>query len=406
MPLTEHSTPISRSNEELTPSRNISRIQMPLRQPKKLMNALTSSKEGINTIAKDEDENNISVAVPRNNTHNTLKHIHTNTNGQHDAYQKDGDNKLKIDNKNTQSNSINHAKKPLEEDNDVQKLEKQTRRLQPFGINDVKKMEEDIAFSKHTFLPKSKFTDVRVILKLDREIWIQKVEDDNDLVQLMTELQDEAEKASKIEPTVGNMYAVQYESVWHRAVVTALNPTKVHYIDYGNDEFVETNDFREINKYKNIPRFCAKIRLSEKANKKYKNLKYEDIIAVKMISVDSNKVIDIEVEGENDISTSEVIPKNAPMMDNSTTIEPNDKTPGLQKEVSINDKTSSPLNKLQNVVNTVFVGETGILEIHAELSQNTYSITLLPHSAISNYEKLLNDLPALCANRADKSVHR
>ena len=428
VPLPEHSTPVSRSNEEQTPSRNISRIQMPLRQPKKLMNALTSSKEGINTIAKDEDENNTSVAVSNNNTHdNTLKQIHTNTNGQHDAYQKneakekittpacnristeskqvDGDNKFKTDNKYTQSNSINQPKKPLEKNNDDENLEKHTKRLQPFGINDVKKMEEDIAFSKHTFLPKSKFTDVRVILKLDREIWIQKVEDDNDLIQLMTELQDEAEKGPKMEPIIGNMYAVQYENVWHRAVVTALNPTKVHYIDYGNDEIVETNDFREINKYKNVPRFCAKLRLSEKANKKYKNVKYEDIIAVKMISVDSNKVINIEVEGENDTSTLDVIPKNASMTDNSTTIKPNDKTPDLQK-VPINDNTSSLINELKNVVNTVFVGETGILEIHAELSQNIYSITLLPHSATSDYEKLLNDLPAMCADTIEKSVHR
>ena len=124
-----------------------------------------------------------------------------------------------------------------------------------------------------------------------------------------------------------------------------------------------------------------------------------------MISVDSNKVINIEAEGENDTSTLDVIPKNASMTDNSTTIKPNDKTPDLQK-VPINDNTSSLINELKNVVNTVFVGETGILEIHAELSQNIYSITLLPHSATSDYEKLLNDLPAMCADTIEKSVHR
>ncbi|XP_012142298.2 vreteno [Megachile rotundata] len=411
VPATAHSTPISRpNNEEQTPSRNITRVQVPLRQPKKLMNAITSSNENINTVTRNERKNNIISA----NANHVVDHKNEEEKKPTLAYNKinspskqvDNDKQLKTDNKSIPLNSISHMRKPLEKQNDTENSEKCAKKPQTLGVTDVKKIEEDIAFSEYTFLSKSKFSDVRIIIKSDREYWIQKVTDDNDLIQLMNDLQHEAENAQKVEATVGVLCAAQYENVWHRAMVTALDPLKVHYIDYGNVEIVKTNDLREINKFKHIPRFCAKIRLSEKANKKHKDLKYEDVISVKMISVDSNKVINVEVEGENDILTPEVTPTKTPIIHTSTTAETkNNKTLDSQK-VPSNKEVSSPVSNLKSIVDTMCVGDIGILEIHAELSKNTYSITLLPHNAISDYEKLLNDLPAMCAEIADKSDHR
>lgn len=413
---TAHSTPTSESNnDKQKPSRNITRIQLPPRQPKKLMNAILPSTENISTVAKNECKSNIISAntshdIDQKNEKEEEEETKTTPayNRIHSlSKQVDNNKQLEIYNKQIQSNLISHIRKPHEKQNDTENTEREcVKRSQTIGVNDVKKIEEDIAFSEHTFLSKTKFTDIRIIIKSGCEYWIQKVEDDNNLIQLMTDLQREVENAQKVEPVVGTLCAVQYENFWHRAVVTTLQPLKVHYIDYGNEEVVETNDLREINKFKYIPKFCAKIRLSEKANSIYKDFKYEDIISVKMISIDSNKVINVEIEGENDALTSEVTQIKAPITDTSTTIATkNDETLNSQKPPS-NKKVSSPINKLKSLVDTVSVGEIGMLEIHAELSNNSYSVTLLPNNAISEFEKVIHDLPAMCAEIAEKSDHR
>lgn len=313
----------------------------------------------------------------------------------------------------TQSNHSQNSRSDKMTDNKkLESVENIAKKRQNFSANDVIKIEEDIAFTKQTFLSKTKFTDARIIVSENREHWIQKVEDSENIVMLMTELQDDANKAQKVKPIVGNIYAVEYESVWHRGLVTCLNPLTVHYIDYGNDEVVQSDDFREINNYKNIPRYSAKIRLSEKANEKHRNLKYEDIISVKMLSVDSNRVINVEVQGENAVPPSQVAQTNDTPVPNipqmSRTPVPNtlkrsdtDNIVASPKAPS-NNELSSFVSNLKSVVNTVSIGEGGLLEIHTELNNNTYSVTLLPNSAISDFEKLLSVLPEECEENAKK----
>ena len=402
-----HSMPVLQSNnEKQTHVKNVSNIQLSLRRPKKLMNAVTNSNEVLNIPSENKDTNNTFANNYTNNNDSKCLDIKNNQENLH---------KAKIEGTiSSKENKTCSYKQPIEKEisnNKVKSLQKvdnqeNVKKWQKFNVSDIQMMENDISFSKNTFLSKTKFQDVVIIIKENRECWIQKVEDMNTIANLMTEIQDEVQKTEKVEPIVGNIYAVEYENVWHRALVTCLNPVKVHYIDYGNDEFVETNDFRKIDKYVKIPRLCAKIRLSQKAYEKYKNLKYEDIISVKMISVDSTNVINVEVKNENDISTSEVIQTdNNSKLNTSTVVKVDDKTM-ISPEISTNDKALTSSNKIKNIVNTITAGEIGILEIHAEIKNNTYSITLLPNNAVPDYEKLLVNLPKVCAQAAKCSNHR
>ncbi|KAK9296207.1 hypothetical protein QLX08_009706 [Tetragonisca angustula] len=402
---TTYSMPVLQSNnEEQTLIKNVSNIQLPLRRPKKLINAMRNSNEILNVASENKD---ISNTFANNYTNdNDSKCLDIKTNNQGNLYKSKTEETISSKESKTYLN-----KQPIEISNKAKSLQKvdnqeNVKKWQKFNANNIQMMENDISFSKNTFLSKTKFQDVIIIIKENREYWIQKVEDQKCIRDLMTEIQDEVKKGQKVEPIVGNIYAVKYENVWHRAIITCLNPVKVHYIDYGNDEFVETNDFRKIDKYVEIPRLCAKIRLSQKAYEKYKDLKYEDVISVKMISVDSNNVINVEVKNENDILTSEIIQTdNNSKLNTSTVVKVDDKTV-ISSEISNNDKALISSNKIKNIVNTLTVGEIGILEIHAEIKNNTYSITLLPNNAVPDYEKLLINLPKVCVQAEECSNHR
>lgn len=394
-----HSMSIFQSNnEEQMSTRNISNIQIPLRRPKKLINTITNSNEISHTVSENKNMDNISGTINNNNENNNdSKYLVTKTINQQKTHKK---NEISIEGNNSflckQSiNEIFNNNKSIEEIDSQENV----RKWQKFNENDVMMMENEISFCNNTFLSKIKFTDVTIIMKEGCEYWVQKVEDQNSISQLMTELQKEAQNAQKIEPVIGNICAIEYEGVWHRAVITCLNPVKVHYIDYGNEEIAQTNDFRKIDKYRNIPKFCTKIRLSQKAYEKYKNLKFEDVISVKMISIDSNKIINVEVQNENDISSLEIIEK----MDISTNVKIDKNV--ISSKIITDNKLSSSLNKVKSIISAISVGENGILEIHAEIKNDTYSITLLPNNAIPDYEKLLTELPIMCA-KAECSNHK
>ncbi|XP_076632093.1 vreteno isoform X2 [Colletes latitarsis] len=357
---------------ERTP-RNISSIQMPLRRPKTVKNIVASPNHNQNTVLTDQD---------------TI-----------DVYAKTSDNYL-LDN---ESKCIETTTSVPNVSNRLQSFIKKQENLN--ANNNIIKIEEDLAFKKRTFLSKSKFIEVRIIVKSGREFWIQKVNDNSNLVELMENLQLKAKKAEKVVPIVGNIYAVKYEDVWHRALVLSLDPLTVHYIDYGNDEFIQTDDFREIDHFKTVARFCAKIRLSEKVSQKYKDLKYEDTLFVKMISVDSNEVINVEVQGENDIPVTHVVQAaETSLLTTPTNVKVNQNS--VFPKALINDKIPSPFSNLKYAINDLVVGETGIVDIHAELSNNTYSITLLSNTVYSTFEKLLVELPLICKKNAENSNHR
>ncbi|XP_022909504.2 tudor domain-containing protein 1-like isoform X1 [Onthophagus taurus] len=73
----------------------------------------------------------------------------------------------------------------------------------------------------------------------ERRCYVYLKSRESDIRTLTRRVEIEAKKSSPVEnPIVGNIYAAIYEGEWHRAIVQGVNPLKVQYIDFGND-----NDF-------------------------------------------------------------------------------------------------------------------------------------------------------------------
>ncbi|XP_043265742.1 uncharacterized protein LOC122405229 isoform X2 [Colletes gigas] len=401
---------VSQLNTAERSPRNVSSVQMPLRRPKTIKNIVTSPNHNLNTVLTDQDT--IDVYAKSSDDYvldNESKCIKTTTSVHNEIHFKSEgvgiNNELDTDNKhiNETNSSRSCSNKSIgnTKSDGLQSVVKKEQNLN--ANNDIIKIEKDIAFKKQTFLSKSKFIEVRIIVKLGHEFWVQKVEDTLNLEELMGNLQHNAEKAEKVEPIVGNIYAVKYEDVWHRALVLSLDPLTVHYIDYGNDEYIKTDDFREINHFKTVARFSAKIRLSEKVSQKYRELRYEDTLFVKMISVDSNKVINVEVQGDNDIPVTQVVQATEQVASTFTALT-NAKVnrSSVSPKALINDKIPSPFNKSKYLINDLAVGETGVVDICDKLSNNTYSISLIPKTL----HEWLYKLSLICEKNAENSNHR
>ncbi|KOC70963.1 Tudor domain-containing protein 1 [Habropoda laboriosa] len=362
MAMQSRPTPQSNTREQ-TSIKSISNVQIPLRRPKNIQHI----KHTENKIDK--------IRIPEKN-HSSLP-------------EKPLQREIQNQNAISDSKDLDSHKK-----------------WQKFHTDNVQKIEDDISFSKHTFLSTSEFKDVRIVIKENRDFWVQKVEDEFEIMELMSNLQKDADKAQIVEPINRNVYAVKFENIWHRALITSLFPTKIHYIDFGNDETVlSTEEFREINKYKNIPRFSAKIRLSDAAYEKYKDLKYDNVISVKMISIDSNEVINVEVKDENNKSMPKVTQiNNNPIPQIPNTSKANDE-PLVTSKTSINNNISNTFNKLKSIISTLTVGKTGFLEFGAELKNNTYRTILMPNDAAPDYEKLQVHLSTICSQMTKHTNH-
>ncbi|XP_054002294.1 uncharacterized protein LOC128889026 [Hylaeus anthracinus] len=437
---TINSTHLSQPNTEgYIPIRSKGIIQTPLRRPRKSVDSATSLNKSLNTVSKDQDTTDVQVTICNDSSQNSESKCFKTTD-QFDTYQKNKAkekvpfpmyNETNFQSKGTGMTNMSNFKHKhiihgknssfeksqesltcsdkVADDKKSDSIKNSTKKQQYVSAEDVMKIEEDIAFSKHAFLSKSGFTEVRIIVNMGRECWIQNVENDEKLRELMSTLQSEADKAEKVVPVLGNMYAVKYEDLWHRGLIKQVKPLIIHYVDYGNDDFDKTNDVRKLGQFQNIPRFAATARLSEKASQKYKHLTYGDIIFVKTISVDSNNVINVEVQGENDAPILEVDRVPMPQVDQAP-IPQVDRAPISQVDrapISQVDRTpTTPVSDLKYSVNIMPIGERGVLEIHAELSNNTYSVTLLSNNTMSEFEELLNELPVMCEQRATNSGYK
>ncbi|XP_043600147.1 uncharacterized protein LOC122575380 [Bombus pyrosoma] len=126
-----------------------------------------------------------------------------------------------------------------------------------------------------------------------------------------------------------------------------------------------------------------------------------------MISVDSNKVTNVEVKNENDISTSEVIQTNDDNDQNlnTSTIAKVDDETMVSSEISTSNKALYSFCIEKSIVNALTVGEKGAVEIQTAIKNNAYGVTLLPNNAELDYEKLVIDLPRKCSQMAKRSTH-
>ena len=282
------------------------------------------------------------------------------------------------------------------------------------SLSDHERAEEELAFQKNTFLTKKKFTKVVVTAPLGiGEAWVQRDEDTDEFTTMMTVLKN-SPSAPTVKPIVGNLIACKFYDIWHRASVVSLNPLTVHYIDYGNDEILQNNDIRELGTLEKIPRYARKISIKNAKGTRYEKLKEDDQLDVKMVSVNSEGVFEVitpEQEGMNPFEPfsnphNGLGSQHGPNFENQQNSQERNKQifaetsqPGYSKEVISQTSEDLP-TPTGSIIHNLEPEYEGMLEFHALLSKNTYSVTLVPKKFLKFYERLLNEIPAKCAELA------
>lgn len=341
----------------------------------------------------------------RNNTYLISNQNHNHN--QNDAIKKTSLDKEKSDiNSNLRNKNYN--------DRSYQKNELQIDK-KPTMYNDRKNkpgsnssssstMDEDLIFCKDIYLSKTEFTEVEISVSLGNgEYWIFNLKDSEMRTNLMTELQDVAKRSHNVQPIIDGVYAVLYEALWHRAVVISLNPVKVHFLDFGNDEILqkdaEIKDIpRDIIK---IPPLARKIRLTSAASEKYNYFQYGDKIFVKMLSIDAHRTIIVDVKEQ---SEHLLLPMKSASNKNNTT----------EKFVQENENLQASMVQIPSILNAfadLFIQKAvsklkfaGFIQIHESTQKNIYSASLGPQDFSAEIEVLLNDLQEECAN-VQESAH-
>ncbi|XP_012539479.1 uncharacterized protein LOC105838453 isoform X2 [Monomorium pharaonis] len=265
-------------------------------------------------------------------------------------------------------------------------------------------VNSDLAFYKDTHLSKTKFTTVEVIIPLNNdEYWIYKLEDADARNDLMIKLQEVVKTSRNMHPIVDEVYGVMYDTIWHRARVTSLNPTKVHFIDFGNDEILEKDaPLKDIKDLIKAPKFARKIRLSQSTRK----LREGEKISVKTLSVDSENTTIVELEQgqlENSpLCTTGSISNNAvkkSQKNSETSPDKSIKTSKIQIPNILDDITNSMKQKKVSEMQIA-----GLMQINEATQKNVYSVTLCPSDYQDKIQMIFEDLEEEC-KKVQTSVH-
>lgn len=309
-----------------------------------------------------------------------------------------------------QRNELQNDRKSIACNNDKENSNRQGSNASNNNIT----MDDDLAFYKDMYLSKTEFTEVEISIPLsNNEYWAHKKQDSEARTNLMMELQDVARKSRNVQPIIGDIYAVLYETLWHRVMVISLNPVKVHFIDFGNDEILQKGaEIKDISDMTKIPNFARKIRLSPAASERYKNLKYGEKIFVRMLSMDAEKTIVVDVKEqsrnlspyvENASNNNNAVEK---IMQQETLKASNKSIKAPTIEVSsILDVFTDLLKKfVEKGVSESDLG--GFIQIHESAQENIYSGTFCQPNYTTEFEMLYteNNLQADCA-KTQESAH-
>lgn len=267
--------------------------------------------------------------------------------------------------------------------------------------------DEDLDFRKDTYLSKASFKDVEIIVPLDNnEYWVCKVEDTNTRNDLMTKLQEVAKNSPNVQPMIGDVYGVLHETIWHRAMVVSLNPVKVHFIDTGKDKTLEKDsETRDIQDLAKVARFARKIRLrTANANGKSRLL-HGDKISVKMLSMDAEKTMAVEVEERSKnlvaYKTNDFSPSSSRMSNAAV------KLPQSEASRSSSSNTDNATGAyLLNIIDVFFKSMTqnavaeltvsGDIQIIEHAQDNVYTGCLVPDGFTENMERIITDMRLRC----------
>ncbi|KAM0736231.1 Protein vreteno [Formica fusca] len=335
-------------------------------------------------------------------------HSHNHQNG---AIKKTNPHKEKFDNSSLRSRSQSYQKNELQNDrkstayNDREIVDRQGSS----SSNSIA-MDDDLAFYKNMYLSKTEFTEVEILIPLDNgEYWISTLKDLETCTKLMTELQSVAKKSRNVQPIIGNIYGVLYETLWHRAMIISLNPVKVHFIDYGNDEILQKDaEIRDISDMIKVPNLARKIRLTSATNEKYRDFQYGERIFVKMLSIDAEKTIIVDVKEQSrklslhmeNASNMNTTMEKSIRQENLKVSNENIKASMAQTPPTILDGYADLFSK-KAIPELEFVG---FIQIHESVQENVYNATLGPQDFTAEIEALFNELQEECV-KTQESVH-
>lgn len=264
------------------------------------------------------------------------------------------------------------------------------------------------------YLSQTKFTNVEITVQLgNNEYWICKDEDIPARTDLMNKLEHLAVKSRNLRPIVGSVYGVLYKNTWRRAMVKSFNPLKVHYIDYGNEEILDKNViFKDIRDLLKISNFAQKIRLTP-VNRPYKNLLCNDKISVRMLSVDADDTMVVEMQetSEDLLHATESIAQSSKNTTVNQLVSPrnlqvslnNSKKSESQENLQVSVNTNNKALKLCNILYKFMNGEqsseleqSGFIELHEQSKKNVYNATLCASSYLTELQTIYEDMQADC----------
>lgn len=350
-------------------------------------------------------------------TSNFTNQNHSHHNG---AIKKSSPRNGKFDDNNSslRSKSYNNDRSQSYQKNELQNNRKSTaydrevvnRQESNSSSNGIEQwMDDDLSFCKNMYLSKTEFTEVEISISLDNgEYWISTLKDSETRTKLMTELQDVAKKSRNVQPIIGGIYGVLYETLWHRVMIISLNPLKVHFIDYGHNEILQKDtEIRDISDMIKVPNLARKIRLTSPANEKY-NFQYGEIIFVKMLSIDAEKTIIVDVKEQSRKLSSHL--KNASNTNNTM------EKFVQQENLKVSDENVKPsmaqtpctiLDAFADLFSKKATPELkfeGHIQICESVQENVYSATLGVEDFTTEIEMIFNDLQEECM-KTQETVH-
>lgn len=361
------------------------------------------------------DENNVDQSKKNNECSSTSHSIDQSRSSRNNQNDSSGNslNKEKHNNSNdnvrdkTYNNARNHPQKNNMHNDKGSACENSRESPNKQGTNtsynaSMKKL--DLDFYKDTRLSKTKFITVEVIITLGNgEYWINRVEDDNVRTNLMKKLQEVIENSPNVQPIVGEIYGALYkcDGLWYRVMVKSLNPVKVNFIDFGNDETLKMDDeIKDIGELAKAPRFARKIRLTQSTSDKYRNLQEGETMTVRMLSTDTEKTIIVEIQEESESSSSRAT--------ESTSNNAVKKVPQENNKISEPKKSTKVFTgQTPNILDTLadlFTQKAGselqingAIQIFESEQKNIYSATLSPQICCTEVGMIFNDLQNDCS---------
>ena len=265
------------------------------------------------------------------------------------------------------------------------------------------------ASSFFQLLSDKEFTDVNVVVVMpDDTFWVNRVEDAKKVEELTLNLAAEAQKSAKaVKLVVGEIYATQYEGIWHRVSVVSTDPPKVFYIDFGNEEPPESNDFRELTNFTKYPPFAIHLRLCP--NRK---VQVEDSLSVKMIGF-RNGVIEVVEKAVAAHSPwapkiqSPLPPLRLPKFaETPTVVTPNTSViqsvnaPKVSTEEQFTRmvKSEEPVvqSQLPCIIDEMETNTEALIQFLMALDNNSYSVSVLNPDFTDEYTLVYEKLPDLC----------